>query len=314
MKWALSLFLIIFVSITGCKGPDHRLKAWMEEDRKVKILSTTAQIGDLVAAIGGDRIAPLVLIMGDLNPHTYELVKGDGEKFERADLIFYNGLGLEHGASLSSLLQANPKALSIGEWIAAQYPDLILENDNVVDPHIWMDIFLWEKAIDPIQEQLSAIDPEGASYFFQRAETLRAKMIEVDEEIRSLIHKIPQEKRYLVTSHDAFHYFARRYLATPGEENWALRFAAPEGLAPDGQLNPVDIQAIIDFLKRHQISVLFPESNVNRDSIRKIASAGKELGLEIQICSEALYGDSTSGLSYLESMRKNAEVLATHLK
>ena len=105
----------------------------------------------------------------------------------------------------------------------------------------------------------------------------------------------------------------RGYLSEPGEAEWASRFAAPEGLAPDGQLNPYDIQKILDFLKEKQITVVFPESNVSRDSIRKIASAGKEMGLEVRVCSEPLYGDSTSGLSYLEMMRKNGEVIARHL-
>lgn len=314
VKKHFCLFTAILFLIVSCKGPDSHLKQWMEESSKVKVLSTTTQIGDLITAIGGDRIDALVLITGDLNPHTYELVKGDGEKAERADLIFYNGLGLEHGASLSSLLQENPKAFSIGEWIASGYTDQILKQGEVIDPHLWMDISLWEKAVDPILERLSAADPDGADLFVQRAELLKREMAEADREIRSCIQAVPPEKRYLVTSHDAFHYFTRSYLAVPGEENWTERFAAPEGLAPDGQLNPIDIRQILEFLKRHRISVLFPESNVNRDSIRKIASVGKELGLEVRICSEALYGDSTGNLSYLESMRKNAQVIATHLQ
>lgn len=313
MKSIFLFFATLFL-IVGCKRQDCRLKQWMESSDQVKVLSTTAQIGDLVVAVGGERVDPLVLIVGDLNPHVYELVKGDGEKVERADLIFYNGLGLEHGASLSALLHSNPKAVAVGEWIAAHYPDQILNQGGVVDPHIWMDISLWEKAIDPIREKLSAIDPEGAAYFAERARKLKKEMAEVDREVRSFVEKIPLEKRYLVTSHDAFHYFTRRYLAGPGEDHWEERFAAPEGLAPDGQLSPVDVRKIIEFLKKHEISVLFPESNVNRDSIRKIAAAGKELGLEVRICNEALYGDSTSGLSYLESMRKNAQVLSNHLR
>ena len=128
-----------------------------------------------------------------------------------------------------------------------------------------------------------------------------------------MLHKVPAEKRYLVTSHDAFQYFTKSYLAEPGEIDWHDRFAAPEGLAPEGQLNPRDIQKIIDYLRVRKISVLFPESNVSRDSIRKIASAGRELGLEIRVCSEPLYGDSMSGLGYLEMMQRNAETIAKHL-
>lgn len=285
----------------------------MEENGQIKILSTTAQIGDLAQRIGGDRVDCLVLIQGDLDPHSYEIVKGDAEKLKRADLIFYNGLGLEHGASLSSALKNSPNAMAIGEKISTLAPERILKKGNAIDPHIWMDISLWQKGIDPMVAELSRVDPEGAALYRERGEVLKESMEATHREIRSKLQSIPSEKRYLVTSHDAFHYFTKEYLADPGEVAWDQRFAAPEGLAPDGQLNPVDIQKIIDFMRDKKIGVLFPESNVSRDSILKIASAGNELGLKIKICRDPLYGDSMSGQGYLEMMKRNAETMAKHL-
>ncbi len=131
--------------------------------------------------------------------------------------------------------------------------------------------------------------------------------------MQNLLTEVPSESRYLVTSHDAFRYFARSYLADPNETNWANRFTAPEGLAPDGQLSPQDIRQAIAFLQEHQIHVVFPESNISRDCIAKIASASSELGFPIALCQEALYGDSTGGLTYLEMMRRNAEVISQNL-
>lgn len=310
-KVCLSLFLPLLMM--GCNPSKNRLSEWLEGGGKLKVLSTTAQIGDLVSAIGQDRVDGWVLIQGDLDPHSYEIVKGDGEKLARADLIFYNGLGLEHGASLSAMLRTSAKATAIGEKISARHPDLILKRGEVIDPHIWMDISLWQKGIDPIVEALSEADPEGATFYREQGELLAERMKEAHEEVQLILQKIPAEKRYLVTSHDAFHYFTRSYLAEAGESDWSDRFAAPEGLAPEGQLSPRDIQKIIDFLRAKKISTLFPESNVSRDSIRKIATAGKELGLEIHICSDPLYGDAMSGLAYLEMMRHNAETIAKHL-
>ncbi|MBX7066177.1 MAG: zinc ABC transporter substrate-binding protein [Parachlamydiales bacterium] len=302
------LSFLIPLLMVGCQSPKR-----FSNDGKVKILSTIGQIGDLVKEVGGERVDSLVLILGDLDPHSYEIVKGDAEKIEKADLIFYNGLGLEHGASLSSVLKGSPKAIAVGEKILSAHPEKVLMREGTVDPHIWMDISLWKQGIDPIVEALSIKDPEGASYYKERGRLLAEKMEEAHIEVRSILQKIPSKQRYLVTSHDAFHYFTKTYLAEPGETDWALRFAAPEGLAPEGQLNPRDIQKIIDYLKAKEVSVLFPESNVSRDSIRKIATAGKELGLEIQICSEPLYGDSMSRLTYIEMMRKNAETIAKYL-
>jgi manganese/zinc/iron transport system substrate-binding protein len=296
--------------ILGCSGSK---KEFFQENGKLKVLSTTAQIGDLVSAVGGNRIDEDILIKGDLDPHSYELVKGDGERLSRADLIFYNGLGLEHGASLSSYLAKESKAVAVGEKIQALHPEQILQRGAAIDPHVWMDIALWEKGIGPIVESLSQMDPEGADYYRQRGISLSKQMLKVHDQLFSQMQTIPDEKRYLVTSHDAFHYFTRAYLAAPNEADWAKRFAAPEGLAPEGQLNPRDIQAIIDYLREKKISVLFPESNVSRDSIRKIATAGKELGLDIEVCSDPLYGDAMSGLHYLEMMQANARVITEYL-
>lgn len=315
---ALSLLAMLACCLVGCvsQGPrGSRLKQWMSsESSEVRILCTTAQIGDLVSEIGGDRIKNWVLIEGDLDPHSYELVKGDDEKIFRADIIFYNGLNLEHGASLSSQLRSHSKALSIGDGIAATNPEIILKRGSVVDPHLWMDISVWSRAIDPILEQLCLKDPQGAPYYTMRADLLRTKMETAHLSIKERIHQIPASKRYLLTSHDAFRYFTRGYLAVDGELDWQNRFAAPEGLAPDGQLSPVDIQRMIDFLKQYRICVIFPESNVSPDSIHKIASAGSELGLEIRVCNETLYGDSMSDLTYLEMMQKNAEIVERYLR
>lgn len=299
--------LLVSLLLGGCHK-DHA-----PSQGRVKILSTTAQIGDLVEKIGGERVDSLVLIKGDLDPHSYEIVKGDMEKFQKADLVFYNGLGLEHGASLFSMLRNCPKAVAIAEEIRKARPEVILEKDGVVDPHIWMDISLWRQGIEPILKKLVEKDPEGACYYLEQAKDLELKMELAHEELVVLLQKIPSDRRHLVTSHDAFHYFTRSYLAEPGEIGWEERFAAPEGLAPEGQLNSRDIQKIIDFLKMKKVSVLFPESNVSRDAIRKIAKAGRDLGIEVRICQEPLYGDSMGGLGYLEMMQQNADTIARHL-
>ncbi|PIS02499.1 MAG: ABC transporter substrate-binding protein [Chlamydiae bacterium CG10_big_fil_rev_8_21_14_0_10_42_34] len=296
--------------ILGCSTSKG---GWFQDNGKLKVLSTTAQVGDLVKAVGGDRVDGWVLIKGDLDPHSYEIVKGDGERLDRADLIFYSGLGLEHGASLSSILKNSSKSTAIGDRIESAYPEQILKKGGVFDPHIWMDISLWQKGVDPIVEALSAMDPEGAEGYRERGAILSREMLDAHNQILEMMQKIPSEKRYLVTSHDAFHYFTRSYLADPGEISWQERFAAPEGLAPEGQLNPRDIQKIIDYLKMKNIWVLFPESSVSKDSIRKIATAGNELGLNIQICSEPLYGDAMSGLTYLEMMHSNAKTISKYL-
>lgn len=283
----------------------------------MKVLSTTAMIDDLVKEIGGDYVAHIPLIVGEIDPHSYELVKGDDEKLQMAQIIFYNGLGLEHGASLRYALNVHSCAIDLGASVQERHPESILYSEKNIDPHIWMDISLWSQVVDPIAEMLCRIDPEQSATYRKNAADLKEKMLLEHSAIREAFSEVPESRRYLVTSHDAFHYFSRAYLSLPVETEagqWDKRCNAPEGLAPEGQLSTADIQAIVDHLLRYQIHVVFPESNVSPDSLKKIVHACRQKGLEVAISSQLLYGDAMGGKGsgaekYLDMVRHNADVI-----
>ncbi|MBS0652019.1 MAG: zinc ABC transporter substrate-binding protein [Verrucomicrobia bacterium] len=314
-------FLLSIVFFYGCSPrksrPASNLEQWMQNNGKVKVLSTTAIIDDIVRQVGGDRIDHISLICGEIDPHSYELVKGDDEKLSAAQVIFYNGLGLEHGASLRYQLEHHANAIPVGQSIQERFPDQIIYDDGQLDPHIWMDIELWSMIIDPILQSLKELDPAGAGIFEENADRLRQAMLHEHQEIKSDFQKVPADKRYLVTSHDAFNYFTRSYLRAPDEteqSQWSVRFEAPEGLAPDGQLSTTDIQRIIEHLCIYHIQVVFPESNVSKDSLKKIVHACRQKGLEVRISGEVLYGDAMgspdSGAdTYLKMIRQDADVM-----
>lgn len=311
--------------LSACGTPSEnsqQTRQWMTPNGKIKVLSTIGMINDLVKQVGGEHVDSHVLIQGNLDPHSYQLVKGDGEKIAFADVIFYVGLGLEHGPGVQKQLHENAKAVSVGERIHEQNPNSILVYNGTLDPHIWMDISLWAKTVPTIVETLSRKDPEHAEEYRKNGDALLQQLAEEHEQTRHFLQMIPAEKRYLVTSHDAFNYFAKAYLATDEEiqnNDWQKRFAAPEGLAPDSQLSSADIQLIIDHLSKYNIQVLFPESNLSRDSIAKIVDAGKEKGLNLYIASCALYGDAmgrpgTDGDSYVKMLRHNTRTIGKYLR
>lgn len=314
------LFLLcLILLLCGCSSSrsPSLLEIWAKQNGKIKVLSTTAMIDDIVGQIGGERIDHLALITGDIDPHSYELVKGDDEKLLLAQLIFYNGLGLEHGASLRYQLEHHPGAIGVGHAVLQKYPERILYVDKEIDPHIWMDVSLWSTIVDTIVEALSHLDPEGRDIYVQNGMALREKMLHAHQKIYRDLQSIPEQKRYLVTSHDAFNYFTKAYLADPDEitqPEWQKRCDAPEGLAPEGQLSTMDIQKIIDHLIKYHIQIVFPESNVSRDSLKKIVHACAQKGLTVKIANEPLYGDAMGSLggdadTYLKMMRHNADVL-----
>lgn len=325
MKYLMGIFLAILLqfTFTTCSTVKKSSSAeWFKENGKIKVLTTTAMIQDLVQRVGEDRVDVVSLINGELDPHSYQLVKGDGEKISRADLIFANGLGLEHGPSLQQQLETNPKAVPLGNWIMAKEPEIIVLLNGQIDPHIWMDISLWQKTVPYIVEYLSLQEPMHAEQFKKNGQLLMAEMEQAHKQIRQEMQAIPAEHRYLVTSHDAFNYFTRSYLADDKEivdNTWRDRFAAPEGLAPDSQLSTVQIKEILSHLKKYQIRVLFPESNVSKDSIRKIVSAGNEMGLQLLISDTPLYADAmgppgSDGDTYVKMIQHNARTIATEIK
>lgn len=311
------------VLLLGCQGArtNEDLRSWMKANGKVKVLCTIAMINDLVKQIGGEYVDTLTLVRGELDPHTYQLVKGDDEKLAYSDIIFYNGLGLEHGPSLRSYLTESGKATGLGNLLREEDPSLILQYNGSLDPHIWTDINLWQRTVPYIVKRLSELDPEHREVYQWNGETLQKKMLQIHLNLKAEMLRVPDEKRYLVTSHDAFNYFARSYMAAKNEEEtmeWQKRFVAPEGLAPDSQLSTTDIRLILDHMEEYDIHVIFPESNVSQASIWKLVDAGQEKGLVMMIASEHLYGDAmggpgTPGENYLKMIQHNVRTIAKYL-
>ncbi|MCB1119248.1 MAG: zinc ABC transporter substrate-binding protein [Chlamydiia bacterium] len=318
-KWLLIL-LSVFTACGG-KGGQQAVNDWFQPNEKFKVLCTTGFLADLVAQIGGERIDVLSLIAPGLDPHTYQLVKGDSEKLTFAHRVFYVGLGLEHGASLRAWLEDHTQAVGVGQQLFFRQPELFLHHDGQLDPHIWMDVSLWRRLIPFIVDELSTLDPEHAKKYAVSGKQLSKQLGELHDELYKQLQAIPEEKRYLITSHDAFNYFAKSYLAIPTEQKsgkWRERFAAPEGLAPDGQLSVSDIQLILRHIQEKRIAVVFPESNLNRDSLFKIISAALEMKIPLRMSSKPLYGDSlgapgTLGETYQKMMRFNATTIVEEI-
>ncbi|PWU14595.1 MAG: ABC transporter substrate-binding protein [Chlamydiae bacterium] len=311
------LLLLPCCSKTGVSS--NIFNQWMQPSDKIKILSTVAMIDDIVRQIGKEKILHMSLISGQIDPHSYEMVKGDDEKLRMATVVFYNGLGLEHGASLSNHLLNHKNAIALGDAVAHKVPEEMIYIDRTIDPHIWMDISLWSLIIDPIVQELSRLDPESAEFYKNNGKNLLEAMQRMDKKIYYAMREIPSPQRYLVTSHDAFNYFTRAYLANPDEEYWQSRVNAPEGLSPDGQLSSSDIQYIVNFLLEKHIQTVFPESSVNRDALNKIIHDCQKKGLKVHMAKSPLYSDSMGGKNsgadnYLDMMWHNTNAILSEWK
>lgn len=331
-NWQLG-FLRLCTLIAGClctllAGCQHSAKPQEANPSRTDtplVLSTIAPVEVLVSAVGGSRIRSECLIAGELDPHSYQLAKGDREKFRRAELVFYNGLGLEHGPSLASSLASCSKAVSLGDWLATNRPEDILRTGGLPDPHMWMDVQLWSRFLDCICEHLTAIEPQFGEEFRHRTENLRAEFAQTHSQICNLIHQIPAGQRYLVTTHDAFSYFARAYLSEPAElalELWRHRVMSPEGLAPESQISLQQMQRTLRYLIDHKVEVVFAESNINYQSLMKITQAARAQNVPIEVAEQKLFGDAMPPYQlgpkgyreYLKMQMSNAQVIFQSLQ
>jgi len=314
----LVLFLFSCSMQTTDRSKDVRV--WLEPNGKLKVLSTTAMISDLVETVGGDQVDVLTLIYGNLDPHSYEIVKGDDELIACADVVFYNGLGLEHGPGLRMLLENHPHSISLGDHLQKEYPQLVLYEEGQIDPHAWLDISLWEKNLPVIEKELIVERPLSSESISKASQTLSQEMIKEHCNVIQRMSSYPSKKRHLVTSHDAFNYFTRAYLATDKErkeDTWRYRVVAPEGLSPEATLSVSDIQFVINYIDKYNVNTIFPESNVSLTSIKKILDVAKEKGIPLNISKDALYGDAmgsknSEGDTYLGMIRHNSKVISKY--
>lgn len=292
----LSLFLC---SCSFIEKRGSQARAWFAPDERIHIVASTSMVADLVRSVGKERVAVWTLIGPGHDPHSYELVKGDSDFLERADLIVFNGLGLEHGASMQAV-----HAYAVGNHLLNS-GRLIYDEGGALDPHIWMDVSLWSEGLEPLAERLGRLQPSSLDFFRANAQAAKGELLELHQNIRHQLMELPAEKRYLVTAHDAFRYFTRAYLG----DAWEGRLAAAEGLSPHGQVSLADLQGVAQFIRDNRVRTIFPESYLSRAFLRKLLHG---LGASAQVSEVGLCADTMleeADFDYAASMRHNAKVI-----
>ncbi len=276
---------------------------------KREILSTTVMIDSLVREIVGDEFSVELLIEGEIDPHSYQLRKGDKEKIERAEIVFANGLSLEHNPSLYYML-TDKKAVFVGDRLLEKAPKNIITNQREVDPHIWMDLELMQMVAQIICDTICEKDPGNSQLYKVNTIALQGKMKLLDEEITEMFRQVPADNLYLVSSHDAFNYFVRKYFIDDSKN----RLFSMQGLSTESEISLKRIQQVIEYIRNHNISVVFFESNLPKDGLYKVIEICNRFGMDVKISQDPLYGDTLGGMTYLEMMRHNASVMTKNLK
>lgn len=303
MKQFIILMVISFVFLLAACRTDEEATT-EENEGKVNIVTTIAQIGEPLSVIGGEHVEVDSLMGPAVDPHLYNATHSDITRIDEAELVFYNGLNLEANMiDIFNEMSDSKPVVAIGETIPE---DLLLEDEEeegVPDPHIWFDLDLWQQALESAVQELKDYAPEHAEEFEENKVKYFAEMDELKES-SSKLEKIPEQQRYLVTAHDAFGYFGQMH---------GLEVVGLQGLSTDGEIGVSDIQETIDILAEYQVPAVFVESSISENSIQAVIEGAESEGLDVSLGGE-LYSDAmgetgTEEGTYLGMYKHNVDTI-----
>ncbi len=283
------------------------------DDGRLNVVATTGQIGDAVRFIGGDAIVARTLLGPGIDPHTYVATEGDLRTFQRADVIFYNGLHLE--AQLERVLEqigqrSGTTVVALGDRLdEARLLSWEPASGFPHDPHIWNDVQLWKDVVAQIGATLAEVDPANAEQYRSNTQSYLAQLDELDAYIRAESARIPPERRVIVTAHDAFGYFGAAY---------GLEVVGLQGISTDTEAGLRDIQQLVEFIVARGIKAVFVESSVPRRSIEAVVQGAAQRGHTVRVggelFSDALGEAGTPEGTYLGMVRHNVDTIVNALK
>jgi manganese/iron transport system substrate-binding protein len=298
-RYMLLWIAIGIVGLTGC-GENQRTA----EDDKPNVVSTSTMISDWTAEIGGGEIDLIGILKPGDDPHVYEPVPADTQAMEEAQLILYNGYNLEAGLiRLLDSAGANATKLAVGEVVAPL--ELEEEGQSVPDPHVWGNVENTIVMVQAIRDALIELSPDDRQQFTQNADRLIAELGQLHTWIQQQIATIPPDRRKLVTTHDAFQYYARAYgLDVPG---------TLIGISTEEQPSAQTLQQLVESIKGLGISSIFAETTINPQLITTVA---EESG--VKLAPQKLYSDSigapgSDGDTYIKMMVANTKAIVENL-
>lgn len=249
------------------------------------VLATTGMVADLAQRVGGACVEVNALMGPGIDPHLYQPSAADVRLFHQAELVLYNGLGLEGqlGPVLARLGERRA-TLAVAKAAARRGPRELLRvaDGREVDPHVWMDAGFWAQAVEPVRHALSEVARDCAPAIEARARQYAAELMALDAWMAAAIATIPADQRVLITAHDAFGYFGRAY---------DIDVRGIQGISTSAEAGVRDIQSIAGLIVERQIPALFVESTINPRTIEAVIEAVRERGGRVEK-GGTLYGDA----------------------
>lgn len=315
------LFLLLGIvclpmALSGCgsirssraDGPGEASSAGSEQER-IKVATTTSVFADFIREVGGGQIEVRSVVPAGRDPHTFQPTPQDVRLISESKIVFVNGLGLEGALENVARVAVKPgtRFVTLSEGIdpivmqqQEDEGDTDAEDHVSGNPHLWLDARLAQEYVRRIERELSEADPSNRANYEKNAASYLAELAELDGWIEEQVATIPEGNRKLVTFHDAFPYFARRY---------GLRSVGVVMRSPEGEPSAREIAELVTAIRREQVRTVFAEPQLNSRLLEIVA---REAGVNVG----TMYSDSTdsSVATYTALMRFNTEQVVTGLR
>ena len=270
----------------------------LQAAERLNVVASFSILADFIRNLGGERVDLTTLVGDNGDVHIYTPTPGDAKRVAAAKLVIVNGLGLE--GWLPRLVQSSGSKAVIVTASAGIAP---LKSGAEADPHAWQSVPNARIYVTNIGNALAAADPDDAAFFRTQTKAYLDKLETLDREVRDALAKIPPEKRKVISTHNAFGYFAAEY---------GVQFIAPLGVSTETEPSARDIAAIINQVKAQKIPAVFLENISDDRLIRRIAA---ETGAKVggSLISDGLTGEKGPAPTYIDMVRHNIKALTSAL-
>jgi manganese/zinc/iron transport system substrate-binding protein len=303
-RGAAGLLLISLAALApGCAGEAAPFG-------KPSVVTTIGMIADVASRIAGEHAVVESLMQTGVDPHLYKASEGDVRRLGRADLILYNGLNLEGKmADVLAKMARTRRVVAVSEAVPGDLLRTPPEFGGHPDPHVWFDVSLWAMTIDVIERELLRLVPDQEAGLRRNAESLRRELSDLDGWVAAEIGALPARQRILITAHDAFGYFGRRY----GMEVMGL-----QGISTVSEAGLKDVERLVDAIVGREVKAIFVESSVPRRSIEAVQAAcgarGHDVAIGGQLFSDAMGPAGTPEGTYAGMVRHNVKTIVEALR
>ena len=300
LKLLLLAFSVLF--ITGCSVPAYNSKRINSEKQKPFVVTTFTVLADIAKNVAGEKLIIQSITKPGAEINSYQFTPSDVIKASKAQLIIENGLGLELWFKKFTASAGNVPTITLTDGIK---PLAIAEDkyNGKPNPHAWMSPKKAMVYVDKLVETFIEIDPLNESTYRSNGNDYKKELINLDQELRVTLSKIPLKKRVLVSCEGAFTYLANDY----GMEEaylWPVN--------AESQVTPRRMANLIKTIKEKEVPTIFCESTVSAEAQKQVAiESGASFGGNFYV--DSLSTNDGPAPTYLKLLRHNVQLIVDGL-